>query len=321
MGSSVDGGGPKGGTGHVRDNRYRFLALCVCRSPLPNWSSAMHRIAAFLLASFMIALSALSSLANNEVLPEKWKVEVVWDLSERDEKLSIEYLIPDHCERFNSDLESYGWPLSNLWTIPLISVSGECDFWQKYNSGNNSPKNDFISRFDFWNIPLSMLPATSLFSPCFECEEEDGSDMSILEQALPTKEERKKYKEMVSRKDGVNIQGFEFVNDECRLKDGEFVGVAHVHELRLWVYCSRLASAIIEPEGIDLRYFGYTDFNHDDYMDVILLFKQRHGGRLWQEEVVVLTRLYGENEIVIRGELETFTRIDMNEASETADEP
>ena len=69
-------------------------------------------------------------------------------------------------------------------------------------------------------ILQGLMPATSLFDMCWDCEEEDSSDMSILEQALSTREEREKYKELLSLKDGITISTFELVNDECSFKDG-----------------------------------------------------------------------------------------------------
>ena len=169
-----------------------------------------------------------------------------------------------------------------------IGREAQTDFAGQMKNGNRVPAHDFVSQYDFSNAALEDLPwelhqlkvTGNEYDEYCESVRKQHPDWNYLEFNFPNPEPRR----------------YERVDREtCRLTEGLFTGELFVS--------NGTVSAVSGDfnAGFKICDMGFTDVNHDGFMDAVLLLAQQGCGSARVSGVYVLTRKQQNGEFTTVG--------------------
>jgi hypothetical protein len=161
----------------------------------------------------------------------------------------------------------------NSW----IGQAAQTEFAKTMKKGDRSPAHNFASQYNFataaledlpWNLHLLCVFSDEYWDYC-ESIRKQHPDWNYLEFNFPDPEPRR----------------YERVDKTtCRLTDGAFTGELIVSNGTIFAESGDFNS------GFKIYDIGFTDVNHDGFMDAVLLLMQQGYGSSRVSGVFVLTR-------------------------------
>ena len=151
------------------------------------------------------------------------------------------------------------------------------NFAETLKKGGRSPAHDFVSQYDFTNAALEDLP-WGLHKLCV-------SGREYFDYCKTVRKKNPKWNYLEFNFPAPEPRHYERVDKAtCRLTDGIFIGELVVSDGTVFAASNNYS------DGFKIYKVGFTDVNHDGFMDAVLWLVQQGYGSATVSDVYVLTR-------------------------------